>query len=92
MTTEAERLRLADYMEIVATELEAQKDTWGIQDHPVDFWLGIVMEEVGEVAKSVIERDGMAVWQEGCQAIACIVQLMQKAEQLPSGGGQSWQS
>lgn len=41
-------------------QLECERDfqdrKWGEQNHHNDYWNGIIMEEVGEAAKVVIER------------------------------------
>jgi len=41
---------------LIQIERTAQEHKWGIQNHPPLYWLGILMEEVGEVAKAVIEE------------------------------------
>ena len=37
----------------VAEERERQDKKWGIQDHNPEYWLIIMMEEVGEVAQTL---------------------------------------
>lgn len=32
-----------------------QVEKWGLQDHDTGYWLGIFMEEAGEIAKAFIE-------------------------------------
>ena len=39
----------------VEAELFRQDNLWGEQDHDMLYWLGILTEEVGEVAKAIIE-------------------------------------
>jgi hypothetical protein len=34
-----------------------QLEKWGVQDHSLDYWVGILGEEFGESAKACIERD-----------------------------------
>lgn len=41
----------------VIKERARQDAKWGVQDHADLKWLGILMEEVGEVAKSIIENN-----------------------------------
>lgn len=50
--------------EAIQQERKRQDDKWGEQNHGDLYWLGILMEEVGEIAKSVIEaplQEGGAV-------------------------------
>jgi len=39
----------------ILRERERQNGKWGEQNHELPIWLGILMEEVGEVAKEVNE-------------------------------------
>jgi NTP pyrophosphatase (non-canonical NTP hydrolase) len=41
--------------EEISAERKRQDDKWGIQDHSPLVWLPILTEEVGEVAKAVID-------------------------------------
>lgn len=41
----------------VRAERERQDAKWGQQNHEALYWLGILMEEVGEAAKACIEGD-----------------------------------
>jgi NTP pyrophosphatase (non-canonical NTP hydrolase) len=38
-------------------ERTRQNEKWGEQNHPDLYWLGILVEEVGEVSRAVIEGD-----------------------------------
>lgn len=40
----------------ILEERARQDCKWGEQNHPALYWLGILVEEVGEVAKAIIER------------------------------------
>jgi NTP pyrophosphatase (non-canonical NTP hydrolase) len=42
-------------LDLVRTERANQDQRWGEQNHAPLYWLGILMEEVGEVAKALIE-------------------------------------
>ena len=39
----------------VLDERARQEEKWGEQNHKPVYWLGILMEELGEIAKEVIE-------------------------------------
>ena len=39
----------------VANEVSRQRNKWGIQDHHPQMWLNILMEEVGESSKAMME-------------------------------------
>ncbi len=41
----------------IANENVAQLKKWGVQNHSPEYWLGILMEEVGEAAKDCIEYE-----------------------------------
>lgn len=47
--------RLDDIVADVEDECAEQHDKWGVQEHSQLYWLGILVEEVGEVAKAIIE-------------------------------------
>lgn len=40
----------------VRAERARQVEKWGEQHHDATYWLGILVEEIGEVAKAVIEH------------------------------------
>ena len=42
----------------IAKERERQDIKWGQQNHENGYWLAILMEEVGEVAKAIVEGSG----------------------------------
>lgn len=44
-------------LEEVRAERVAQDKKWGEQNHVNLYWAGILMEEVGETAKAIIEGD-----------------------------------
>lgn len=44
-----------DPLQEVMAERARQDKKWGEQDHPDAYWLGILMEEVGEMAHDMIE-------------------------------------
>ena len=41
----------------VRLERDRQDKKWGKQQHPDFFWLTILVEEIGEVAKSLLEEN-----------------------------------
>ena len=43
----------------VNIEIDRQNALWGVQNYTPEFWLSILMEEVGEVAKEI--NDGLSV-------------------------------
>lgn len=40
----------------IAAERNSQDEKWGEQNHGDLYWLGILIEEVGEAAKNIIEH------------------------------------
>lgn len=61
--------------EAVRKERVRQFLKWGVQRHSMDYWLGILMEEVGEVAKAVIERKEDEVYTELIQVAAVAIAM-----------------
>lgn len=45
-------------LDLIRTERMRQEKRWGEQNHSDLYWLGILMEEVGEVARAIIEGYG----------------------------------
>lgn len=43
---------------LVNEERGRQESKWGEQNHSPYFWLVILMEEIGELSKAVLENDG----------------------------------
>lgn len=43
--------------ESVFIERSRQYQKWGLQDHDEDKWMTILMEEIGEVARAILEDD-----------------------------------
>lgn len=71
-------------LEEVLEERGLQDAKWGQQNHPDLYWLGIAMEEVGEVAKAIIEEQPPdAVRQEIIQATAVLVAWLQAMYRRP---------
>ena len=46
---------MKDPLQDIMEERARQDAKWGVQNHPNLYWLGILMEEVGEAAKALIE-------------------------------------
>ncbi len=46
---------MSDPLELVRLERLRQDTKWGEQNHGKLYWLGILMEETGELAKRIIE-------------------------------------
>lgn len=49
-----------------------QVEKWGIQDHEPGYWLGIFMEEAGEIAKAMIEGNSDQMRKEMVHAAAVL--------------------
>jgi len=65
-------------IELIVGERIRQDVKWGEQNHPDLYWLGILMEEVGEVAKAVIEK-AANVREEKCAKEVVHLELVQVA-------------
>ncbi len=63
-------------MSDIKTERRAQDMKWGVQTHEPEKWMTILMEEVGEAAKAVLEHDAKNYYAEMVQiAAVCVVAL-----------------
>ena len=71
------RLLLFDLIE---KECLRQEDKWGFQKHDPRMWLTILMEEIGEVARAILEGDWDAMRSELIQCAAVIVSWLTSEE------------
>lgn len=51
---------MEDILGEVKTERIRQDNKWGEQNHDLNVWLTVLMEEVGEVARNILEARFMA--------------------------------
>lgn len=68
-------------VQMVRDERLCQLMKWGPQDHDDGVWLKILVEEVGEVSKAMLEKDSAKVASEAIQVAAvaiCIAQVILK--------------
>lgn len=72
--------RFANVVDNVLEERRNQFVKWGDQEHSQDYWLGILVEEVGEFAKAVIERDEAQMKTEGTQVAAVMMAILEALE------------
>ena len=59
-----------DPLQSIMEERARQDQQWGVQNHDDLYWLGVLVEEVGETAKAIIEGDADGVRTELTQATA----------------------
>lgn len=52
---------------LIQIERDNQDKKWGPQHHSDEKWLTILMEEVGEAAKAVLEKDEASLFEEVVQ-------------------------
>lgn len=62
-----------EVFDAIKAECERQKEKWGVQDHFSFVWYTILMEEIGEVAKAILEHDYELMRKELIQCAAVIV-------------------
>lgn len=60
------------FNDLIQIERNAQDAKWGPQHHSDEKWLTILMEEVGEAAKAVLEKDEEALFKEIVQVAAVL--------------------
>ena len=59
--------------DLIDRECDRQKEKWGKQTHFHFVWSAILLEEVGEVAKAILEKDWHQMRAELIQCAAVIV-------------------
>ena len=60
------------FQDLISMEREYQLKQWGDQKHSDEKWLTILLEEVGEVAKAILEEDDVELLKEMCQVGAVL--------------------
>ena len=53
---------------LIQIEREAQDEKWGEQRHSDEKWLAILLEELGEAAKAVLEKNEEGLLEETVQS------------------------
>ena len=69
----------------VAAERQRQLEKWGQQFHDNPIWLAILTEEVGEVAKAILENDGDQCMDELVQIVAVIETWVESLDRIEKG-------
>lgn len=64
-----------DTVKAVLMERERQIKLYGIQNHTPEFWLTILVEEVGEIAKAICEGNKYDLRREAIQVAAVAVAI-----------------
>jgi NTP pyrophosphatase (non-canonical NTP hydrolase) len=76
---------LTDIVSKLGLEVEleriAQLHKWGPQDHSHDKWFTILGEEVGEIARAILEQDDKNLRDELIQSAAVIFAWIQSMDQ-----------
>lgn len=65
----------------VIAERNAQDAKWGAQHHGPDGWLAILVEEIGEVAKAILEGRGFGYRDELIQVAAVAIAAIESCDQ-----------
>ena len=65
---------------MVVAERKRQDRKWGQQNHGPDGWLTILVEEVGEVARAILEGDANSYKKEMVQVAAVAVAALESFE------------
>lgn len=60
------------FHDLVRIEREYQLKQWGDQKHSDEKWLAILTEEVGEIAKAILEENDVELLKELCQVGAVL--------------------
>ena len=60
------------FNDLIEIEREAQDEKWGEQRHSDEKWLAILLEELGEAAKAVLEKNEEGLLEETVQVAAVL--------------------
>ena len=60
------------FNDLIQIERNAQDAKWGEQRHSDEKWLAIILEELGEAAKAVLEKNEEALLEETVQVAALL--------------------
>lgn len=71
-----------DILDQIKTERARQDKLWGIQDHSLDRWLAILVEEVGEFAKDILENRIEHAREELLQVAAVAVAALESMDRV----------
>ena len=61
----------------IESERDYQDKLWGVQNHLPEHWVTILMEEVGEVAKAVLENNTSEYVDEMIQVAAVVIAALE---------------
>lgn len=64
-------------MQAILDERVRQNNKWGEQNHDASLWMLIALEEIGEVAKTILEKDPIEYRKELIQATAVMFQWLE---------------
>lgn len=85
--------RVLPFEKAVIAERCAQEGNWSKQRHPLDYWMVILVEEVGEVARAVLNDCNLETRKELVQAAAvcrAMVEQIDEVLELPDGQATPW--
>ena len=60
------------FNDLIQIERNAQNEKWGEQRHSDEKWLAIILEELGETAEAVLEKNDEALLAEAVQVAAVL--------------------
>ena len=60
------------FSDLIQIERNAQDEKWGEQRHSDEKWLAIILEELGEAAKAVLEKNEEGILEETVQVAALL--------------------
>ena len=60
------------FNDLIQIERNAQDEKWGEQRHSDEKWLAIILEELGEAAKAVLEKNEEGILEETVQVAALL--------------------
>jgi NTP pyrophosphatase (non-canonical NTP hydrolase) len=71
-----------DWIDEIKKERLKQDNRWGVQNHPLEFWALIIMEEVGEFCEALLMRRYENAREELIQITAVAIAAMEAYERI----------
>lgn len=68
------------FHDLIQIERNNQIEKWGDQEHSDERWVVILLEELGEVAKAIVEGDEAGVLSESVQVAALLEAWMESRD------------
>jgi len=74
--------QLKELGNLIDNELNNQFSKFGLQNHSLQTWMTILVEEIGEIAKGILDFDNNNIKTEIIHSITVLIQILEKIERF----------